>query len=343
MAKFIAGRLLQGLPLLVLVTMLVFFLIKLAGDPFAYLALDPSITEADRARLRRTLGLDDPVMLQYLHWMIGDNWYRRDLDFDDVPETYGDRLGLLRGDFGVSIRYRKPVTEVIAQFLPNTLILFLSAFSATLIVGIGVGVYSALHQYSLADHLATSIAFVTYSVPLFIFALLAVLVFAVLPDRLGLPHLPTSGMYNPRGDKDLVDLLLHLILPTLTLASVGAASYARFVRASMLTEIHSDYGRTATAKGLHPRRVTYVHIFRNAMIPLVSIVSIDIAFFFSGAVVTETIFAWPGMGRLFIQSLESIDPPIIMIFTVLTAVSVVVFQIAADIVYAWVDPRIRIQ
>ena len=252
-------------------------------------------------------------------------------------------MGSWRGDFGVSIRYRQPVTTVIAQFLPNTLILFLTAFSSTLVIGISVGVYSALHQYSLADHLATTVAFVTYSIPLFIFALLAVLVFAVLPDRLGLPHLPTSGMFNPRGDKGLVDLLLHLILPTLTLASVRAASYARFVRASMLTEIRSDYGRTAIAKGLHPRRVTYVHTFRNAMIPLVSIASIDIAFFFSGAVVTETIFAWPGMGRLFIQSLESIDPPIIMTFTVLTAVSVVVFQIIADIVYAWVDPRIRIR
>lgn len=341
MTKFVIRRTLQAIPLLVLVSILVFIIIKLAGDPFAYLANDPSISPEDRAYMRRSLGLDDPLPLQYVHWMIGDDWYLRDMDFDGEPETPGKRAGILRGDFGQSIRYKKPVTAVIGDFLPNTLILGASALSVTVIFGVSLGILAALHQYSWFDNILTTLSFITFSMPIFLIALLSVLFFSIILRDLGLPHLPTGGMYDPRGDRSFDELLVRIILPTLSIAGISTAKYVRFTRASMLEVINSDYIRTAHAKGLGDRRVNYVHALRNAAIPVIALIALDIPFILSGAVVTETIFSWPGMGRLFIQSLGVLDPPVLMIFTLLVSVGVVLFQLLADIVYGWVDPRIR--
>jgi len=341
MTRYIIRRLLQAIPLLIVVNIMVFGILKLAGDPFAYLATDPNVSEADRARFRRSLGLDDPLPLQFVHWYIGDDWYQRDLDFDDVPETYGERLGFLRGDLGESIRYRRPVSEVVAEFMPNTLILGTSALLMTIVLGTALGIFSALRQYSFADNLITGLSFLTFSMPIFLVALLGVLFFSLTLRGLGLPYLPTGGMYDPRGDRSIDELLVRLILPTFSIAAIGIARYARFVRASMLEVINSDYVRTARSKGLPERRINFLHAFKNASIPLITLIAIDIPFIFSGAVVTETIFSWPGMGRLFIESLGVLDPPILLTFTLITAVAVIFFQLFADIVYAWVDPRIR--
>lgn len=341
MTQYVIRRLLQAIPLLFLINIFIFILLKAAGDPFAYLALDPTVSEEDRAFLRRSLGLDDPVYMQFIHWYFGDDWYMRDLDFDGENDTFGRRKGILRGDFGLSIRFSRPVTEVIAQRLPPTLILGSSALLVTVIAGVSIGVFAALRPYTIADNIITSLSFLTFSMPIFLIALLGVLFFSITLDNLGLPHLPVQGMYDPRGDRSIDELLIRLILPTMSIAAISTARYARFMRGSMLETINADYIRTARAKGISQRRITWIHALKNASIPLVTLISLDIPFILSGAVVTETIFSWPGMGRLFIESLAILDPPVLLIFTLMVAVGVVVFQVVADILYAWVDPRIR--
>ncbi|GAB4512212.1 MAG: ABC transporter permease [Anaerolineae bacterium] len=341
MSRYFIRRILQAIPLLILVSVFVFILLKLAGDPLSYLAIDPRVSDADRALLRRSLGLDDPVYMQYIHWLIGDTWYARDLDFDGEPETYGDQLGILRGDFGESIRFRRPVTEVIGDFLPNTLILGTTALLVTIVLGVSIGLFAALRQYSIWDNIITTISFLTFSMPIFLVALLGVMIFSIFFREIGLPHLPVQGMYDPRGDRSLDELLVRLILPTMSIAAISIARYARFTRASMLENINADYVRTARAKGLGERRINFVHTFKNASIPIITLIALDIPFILSGAVVTETIFSWPGMGKLFIDSLGTLDPPVLMITVLMTAVGVVIFQMIADLLYAWVDPRIR--
>jgi len=341
MTKYVIRRLLQAIPLLILINIFVFFLLKFAGDPFGYLALDPTVSEEDRAFLRRSLGLDDPLPLQFAHWYIGDDWYQRDLDFDGEPDTFGKRKGILRGDLGTSIRFNRPVTEVMGEFLPNTLILGGAALITTIVFGVSIGVFAALRPYSWIDNIVTTMSFVTFSMPIFLIALLSVLIFSITLRELGLPHLPTSGMYDARGDRSLDELAIRLILPTLSIAGISIARYARFIRGSMLDVIHSDYVRTARAKGMKERRITWLHAFKNASIPLITLVALDSPLLLSGAVVTETIFAWPGMGRLFIDSLNILDPPILLVFVLLVSLGVVIFQLLADIFYAWVDPRIR--
>lgn len=341
MTGYVIRRCLQAIPLLFLINVFIFFLLKLAGDPFAYLALDPTVSEQDRAYLSRSLGLDDPVYMQFIHWYFGDDWYLRDLDFDGEVETYGKRAGILRGDFGVSIRFNRPVNEVIGDFLPNTIILGTSALLVTVIAGVSIGVFAALRPYTWLDNIITTLSFLTFSMPIFLIALLAVLFFSITLDNWGLPHLPTQGMYDSRGDRSLDELLIRLILPTLSIAAISTARYARFMRGSMLEVINADYIRTARAKGIKERRITWLHAFKNASIPLVTLISLDIPFILSGAVVTESIFAWPGMGRLFINSLNILDPPVLLIFTLIVALAVVIFQVVADILYGLVDPRIR--
>lgn len=341
MFKYVVRRILQAIPLLIIVNIFIFILLKAAGDPFAYLALDPRISDEDRAYMRRSLGLEDPVPLQFVHWYLGDDWYMRDLNDDGTPETYGERQGILRGDLGNSIRYNKPVVDVIGDFLPNSIILGTSALLVTVIFGVGIGIFAALRPYTWIDNLISGLSFLTFSMPIFLVALLSVFFFSILAKQAGLPYLPTSGMYDPRGDRSFDELLIRLIMPTLSIAAIGIARYARFVRASMLEVINSDYIRTARAKGLNERRITYLHALRNAGIPVITLIALDIPSIFGGAIVTETIFAWPGMGRLFIMSLENLDPPVLLIFTLIVAIGVIIFQLIADIVYAWVDPRIR--
>lgn len=254
MTQYIIRRLLQSIPLLILITVFVFILLKTAGDPFAEIMTDPRITEADRALLRARYGLDDPLPLQFVHWLIGDDWYWRDIDGDGEVDETGRRVGILRGDLGESIRYRKPVSTVINQFLPNTLILGGTAFVVEITVALGLGIFAALRQYSLADNIITAFAFITYSMPIFLIALLLVQIFAVEFQHLGLPSLPVSGMYDPRGDQSFDELARHLILPVFSLAAINIAGYSRYIRASMLEVINSDYVRTARAKGLGERR-----------------------------------------------------------------------------------------
>ena len=343
MAQFIIRRVFQAIPLLILITIVVFVMLKFAGDPVAAtLANDPRVTAEQRALMRESLGLNDPIPLQFLTWLIGDTWRMRDLNGDGEPETQGQRLGILRGDLGESFRHRKPVGEVIAFFLPRTLLLGTTAYIVTVLFGLGIGIFAALRQYSRADNIITTISFITFSMPIFLIALLSVFIFAVTFKKLGLPYLPVQGMYDVRGDQSIWDLARHMVLPVFSLAAISIAGYSRFIRASMLEVINSDYVRTARAKGLADRRVTYVHALKNASLPLVTLMGLDIPLILSGAIVTETVYSWPGMGRLFWQQSGRGDYPTVMAILLLVATAVVIFQILTDIVYTLIDPRIRL-
>lgn len=342
MGKYVLRRVISAIPLLFIISAIVFLCLKLSGaDPLGYLANDPKVSQEDRFMLAARLGLNDPIPLQFVTWLIGDNWLKRDVTGDGEPDEYGKRLGVLRGDFGESIRTRRPVAEEIGRALPNTLLLGLTAYVVTVIVSMGIGIFAALRQYSIWDNLITGISFITFSMPIFFIALLSVQIFAVEAKKAGLPYLPVQGMYDVRGDRSLDELIRHMILPVFCLSAISIAGYSRYIRATMLEVIGSDYIRTARAKGLGNRRITYLHALKNASLPIVTLIGLDLPFVLAGAVVTETIFSWPGMGRVFIQSLEPIDPPVIMVFILLIAAAVVITQIIIDVVYAWLDPRIR--
>jgi peptide/nickel transport system permease protein len=341
MGRYIIRRLLQAIPLLFIISVLVFVLMMNAGDPLATLGGRRVTRPDDRRRLARQLGLDKPIYVQYVYWLVGNDWDTFDLDFDGVPETPGRRKGVFRGDFGNSLIEKRPVTEVIGDRLGNTLIL-MGAYEVVVVIGaLAIGVYSALRQYSVMDHIITALSFIGYSMPIFLVALFTMYLFAVNFKLWGLPYLPTVGMFEPQAGKTLAQVLWHMVLPVTSLAVISLSGYSRYIRSTMLEVLSQDYVRTARSKGLPRRMVIFVHALKNASLPLVTIVGLDIPSLLAGAVVTERIFAWPGMGRLFLDSLELSDTTVVMGMLMLISVAVIVFQILTDVVYAWLDPRIR--
>jgi peptide/nickel transport system permease protein len=342
MSRYIIRRLLQAIPLLFIISIVLFVLMMSMGDPLATMGGRRMTRASDRERLTRQLGLDKPIMVQYLYWLIGNDWDKLDLDGDGIEESPGTRMGVLRGDFGTSIVNRgKPVLEVIGDRLPNTLLLMIPAEIVIILGAMIVGIISALRQYSLLDHTITTISFLLYSMPIFFVALLSMYVFAVLFKRWGLPYFPTVGMFDPNVGKTTSQVLWHMVLPLFSIAAISLAGYSRYIRSTMLEVLSQDYIRTAKSKGLQRRRVIMVHALKNASLPIVTIIGLDLPFLLAGALVTESIFAWPGMGRLFIDHLERSDTPVIMGILLLISVAVVIFQLLTDITYAWLDPRIR--
>jgi peptide/nickel transport system permease protein len=344
MTQYIVRRLLQAFPLLLIISIIIFILMMNMGDPLATLGGRRATRPSDRERLTRQLGLDKPMHIQYLYWLIGNDWDKFDYDGDGVAETRGQRKGVLRGDFGTSLVNRgKPVLDVIWERLPNTLILMIPAEIVIVLGACVVGIYSALRQYSLMDHAITTLSFVGYSMPIFFIALLSMFIFAVLFKRWGLPYLPTVGMFDPQVGKTTSQVIWHMILPVVSLTVISLASYSRYIRSTMLEVLSQDYIRTAKAKGLAKREIILVHALKNASLPIVTIVGLDLPFLLAGALVTEGIFAWPGMGRLFIDHLERADIPVVMGILLLISIAVVLFQLITDITYAWLDPRIRLE
>jgi peptide/nickel transport system permease protein len=341
MTRYIVRRLLQWIPLLFFVSLILFTLMMNVGDPVSTMGGRRLTRKADYERLRRQLGLDKPVYMQYAFWLIGNDWLNIDLDGDGVGETPGTRRGVLRGDFGVSLLDRKPVLEVIGERIPNTLILMVAAEIVIILGSLLVGVYSALRQYSATDNIITTILFIGYSMPIFFIALMSMYLFAVLFKRWGLPYLPSVGMFDPAVGKTTSQVLWHMVLPVLSISIISFAAYSRYVRSTMLDVTGQDYIRTAKAKGLQRREVVFVHALKNAALPIVTVIGLDLPLLLGGAVVTERIFAWPGMGRLFLDHVDRVDVPVIMGILMLITFAVVVFQILTDIVYAWLDPRIR--
>lgn len=342
MTRYIFRRLLQAIPLLFIISIILFVLMMNMGDPIATMGGRTVTRPSDRERLTRQLGLDKPIHIQYLYWLAGNDWTRFDLDGDGVAETPGTRKGILRGDFGTSLVNRgKPVLDVIAERLPNTLLLMVASEIFIIIGALLIGIYSALRQYSAFDNIITTVSFIGYSMPIFFIALLSMYIFAVLFKRWGLPYLPTVGMFDPQVGKTPGQIALHMVLPVFSISVISFAAYSRYIRSTMLEVLSQDYIRTARSKGLHRRDIIFIHALKNASLPIVTVVGLDLPMLLGGAVVTERIFAWPGMGRLFLDHVSRADLPVVMGILMLIAVAVVVFQIITDITYAWLDPRIR--
>jgi peptide/nickel transport system permease protein len=341
MTRYIIRRLLQAIPLLFIISLVLFILMQNMGDPLATMGGRKITKKEDRIRLARQLGLDKPIMVQYVYWLIGNDWAKADLDGDGVAETPGSRKGVLRGDWGTSLVNRQPVTKVIGERMSNTLLLMITAEVVIILGAMLIGIYSALHQYTAADNIITATTFIFYSMPVFFFALLTMYLFSVNFKKWGLPYLPTVGMFEPEAGQTPAQVAWHMILPVATLSFGFIAGYSRYIRSTMLESMGQDYIRTAKAKGLPRPEVVYVHALKNAALPIVTIIALDLPFLLGGAIVTERIFGWPGMGRLFLDHVSRSDTAVVMGILMMIAVAVIVFQILADITYAWLDPRIR--
>ena len=315
MARYALRRVLQAVPLLLGITLGIFLLIRLVpGGPLSAYEGNPDVTPQDMARLRQQLGLDAPLPVQYVRWL--------------------GRLG--RGDLGWSLVSHRPVASMIGERLGNTAYLMGLALALTFAIALPAGIISARRQYSWFDHAVTTMSFAGFSMPTFWSGLLAILVFSVW-----LRWLPAGGMYTVGEAFSLGDHLRHLVLPLGILTLFSAARYTRYLRASMLEVLGQDYIATARAKGLGERVVIQKHALKNATIPVVTIVALDLPQLFSGALITETMFSWPGMGRLFWEATLRLDYPVLMAVMTVSATLVVLFNLAADLAYGFLDPRIR--
>lgn len=343
MLRYIIRRVLQAIPLLFFISIIIFVLMLKSGDPLATFGGRSGIIKSqDRERLTRQLGLDRPIYVQYVVWLVGNDWMRIDVDGDGVAESWGTKQGVLRGDWGTSLVTKRPVMDMIAERLPNTLLLMFASEVVTLVISILVGMSAAVKQYTAYDHIVTGLAFVGYSMPIPLLALGLIYLFGIYFKRWGLPYMPTGGLFDPLVGESVWQTLWHMVLPVASLSIVSIASYSRYIRANMLEVIREDYIRTAKGKGLSQRRIVWVHAFKNAALPLVTIVGMDVPFLLAGAVVTESIFAWPGMGRLFWDHATRSDMPVLMGILMVISAAVVLFQLLTDITYTFLDPRIRI-
>jgi peptide/nickel transport system permease protein len=315
MRGYLARRVAQSLVVLFLVSLGGFSVLHLApGGPIAIYAMSPTMSAEDVERLTRLLGLDQPLHVQYAKWI----------------------RGMATADWGRSYRDGRAVGEVIADRIPATLVLMLSAFVVAIALGLATGIASAVRQYSIFDHAMTLGAMVALSIPTFWLGLMGIYVFAEL-----LRVLPPGNIGTIGAPFSLADRLRHLALPAATLGLVMVATWSRYTRASMLEVIGEDYIRTARAKGVAGRVVILKHALKNALLPLVTLAGLQLPLIFSGALVTETVFTWPGMGRLFVDSIGYRDYPVLMGLLIFTAALVVVGNLVTDLVYAAIDPRIR--
>ncbi len=346
MTTYVARRLLQTIFLLFLLSIILFALVNLApGGPLASYGQGRRLRPEQAEILKRQFGLDKPLPLQYVYWLVGNDWTKVDTNGDGVPDEQGSRKGILRGDFGFSYRTRKPVLNEIGLRFPNTIYLMGITMAVALLVALPIGIISAVKQYSLFDLFATTFSFAGQAIPEFWLGLLLIIVFyAWLRNPFtGEPLLPSGGMTSLEGAASLSDRISHLILPVLTGTLGWIAWYSRFLRSSMLEVLPKDFLRTARAKGLPERMVIYKHGLRNAIIPLVTVLALDIPYIFTGAVLTETIFSWPGMGRLYYQSAVERDYPLLLAILIIGAAFIILSNLLADILYAYLDPRIRYQ
>jgi peptide/nickel transport system permease protein len=304
----------QGAIVLVLVSAITFLLVNLApGGPSSLMRMDA--TPEQREALTRRLGLDQPLPLRYVQWL----------------------GGALHGDFGTSLSSNEPVATRIAQRLPNTLVLAIVSLGLSIVLGIPLGVMAALRRNTLVDVLVALASVFGLSIPAFWLGIMLILTLSV-----NLNWLPSSGITTSGGDGDVLDRLAHLIMPALVLSTTVLPYVVRFTRSALLEVLNQDYVRTATAKGLARVRVVYGHALRNALVPVVSIVGTLVPRLVGGAVVTEAVFGWPGMGRLAVEAANGRDYPLIVAITVVVAGVVVLTSLIVDLAYTWLDPRIRL-
>jgi peptide/nickel transport system permease protein len=344
MLNYIVRRVLQAIPMLFLLSIGLFALVNIApGGPLVGHGRSRRIRPEKAEILKRQFGLDKPLPVQYVIWLVGNDWMMVDADGDGVADSYGQRRGVLRGDFGFSLRNREPVLDEIAAHLPNTIYLMSVTLLVVGIIAIPIGVLSAVKQYSVFDIVVTTLSFMGQAIPEFWLGLLLIIVFYATLDNpfTGEPLLPVGGMYTVGAGFSITDRITHLILPV-TMGLVGwVAWYTRFLRSGMLDVLHEDYIRTARAKGLAERLVLYRHAMKNALIPLVTIFALDIPYIFSGSLYAELLFSWPGMGRLYYQAATGRDYPMLMAILTIGAGFTIFANLMADVAYAYLDPRIR--
>ena len=332
MTGYVARRFLQTIPTLLIISLVLYIGMQaVPGGPMAAFAFNSHMSEQAKLAIIHRWGLDQPWYIQYVKWL----------------------QAMVTGDWQISFFTNRPVKDVISQRLPATLILMLTAYVLQEAIALPAGMLAALRRYSFFDQFVTFFSYVGYSMPTFWLGLMLLLIFAV-----EFPIFPVAGIIDIRtagapfltanyGDyfrantlQALIDIAHHVVLPATTIAIVGIAGDSRFMRASMLDAIHQDYIRTARAKGLPERVVVLKHALRNALLPVVTQITLTLPTLFSGAVVTESIYSWPGMGQTFFQALSEYDYPLLMGIMVVAAALVVLFNFLADIAYAWIDPRI---
>lgn len=354
MTGYLIRRLIQMVIVLFLSSVAIYSLLAMApGGPFAgmrqFAGARDRVSDQQIREMEEALGIHRPVPIQYLSWLAGDDW------MGAINEEWAaDRKGVIRGDFGQSFKQHRAVSAILRERLFNTILLMGASAVLSLIVAIPVGVYSAVKQYSKLDYTFTFATFVGVAIPAFWFGLMMIIVFSLKFKEWGLPYLPPGGVESVRDPRpgsllymlgaepgSFLDRAVHLFMPAMTLALLSMAGWGRFVRSSMLEVLRQDYVRTARAKGLTERIVIVRHALRNALIPLVTIITFEIPALFAGAILTETVFTWPGMGRLYVGALSGFDYPIAMAFLVITAVLTVIATLMTDILYTVVDPRIR--
>ncbi len=315
MLGFLVRRVVQAIPLLILVTIVSFVVMQLTpGGPLSAYTHNPHITAAQIDAIKHQWGLDQPPPVQYLRWF----------------------TSLLHGDWGFSLTNGDTVLGTIGSRIGNTLILVVAAFVISIVLAIPLGIYSATHKYSFFDYLSTFGSFVAWSAPVFWVGFMGQLVFSV-----NLHLLPTAGLYTEGAAWSLGDFLKHLLMPALVLGLGSIASWSRYIRGSMLEILGQNYIRTATAKGLVRRVVINKHAVRNALIPLVTLVALDVPTFFTGALLVEVVFSWPGMGRLFFDALNARDYILLQGILLISAALIFAGNLAADLVYGLLDPRIK--
>lgn len=315
MGGYLFKRVLQAVPLLIGVSFVAFVILRLApGGPMAVYAQNPSMTEADMRRIEHLLGLDQPIHVQYVRWA----------------------SGMLSGHLGYSYRTGRPVGAIILERVPATIELMGAAYLIAITFGITTGVVSALRRYSLFDYLATPAAMIGLSVPTFWFGLIVIIVFAAT-----LHWIPSGGLSSLGAPFSVRDRFIHLVGPASVLGLWMTATWSRYTRSSVLEVIGQDYIRTARAKGLRAAAVLQRHTLRNALIPLITLGGLEFRNLFGGALVTETVFSWPGVGRLYLDSLNYQDYSVILGLLLVTSAMVLAGSLLADLCYALVDPRIR--
>lgn len=357
MTGYLIRRSIQMVMVVFAATLIIYGLLSFApGGPLSGLRLatgNERVSDADFERMERLLGLDRPWYLQYVTWLAGDDWMANIPAWSDYASG---RQGVLRLDFGTSWRVAQgqPVIDLIRTRLPDTLILMVLSTILALLIAIPAGIYSAVNQYSRFDYILTAFTFFGLAMPVFWFGLLLILIFSMQFQRWGIPYMPSGDIVSlrpPRPDSilgilgarpgDWIDRVVHLIMPTVVLSLLYIAGWSRYVRASMLEVLRQDYVRTARAKGLLERLVIARHALRNALIPIVTIVTLQIPNIFNGAIITETVFNYKAMGYLYILALQADDWPVVMTILFITAALVVFATLLTDVLYTVIDPRIR--
>jgi peptide/nickel transport system permease protein len=395
MTNYLIRRSFQMIAVVILSTMAIYLLLNaVPGGPLSGINLGANqrdrFSDVEIAQMEAALGLNKPMWLAYLNWVLGEDWLNEVGDSLDNPDLNGKliitgtwvdyqsptcqnaggtnvgsedrnvppcREGILRGDFGLSWRKARgqPVLSVIGSRVENTVILMTAVTIVSLLVAIPIGIFSAVRQYTVPDYIVTTFSFFGTAMPVFWFGMMVIFFFGLKFPEWGLPGFPTGDVTSTRiVPGTLVDVLgvskgsigdraIHLFLPTAVLSLLYLATWSRYMRGSMLEVLRQDYVRTARAKGLREKAVVVKHAARNALLPLITIVVFQIPGIFSGAIITETIFNYPGMGRLFIDALGSDDWPIVMAILFISAILTVIATLIGDILYTVVDPRISFE